>query len=168
MDPLEQRYVDLIDRNGPRIRRLCRSWARRGNEGDLEAEVFLQLWRALPSFEGRSNIDTWAYRVTLNVVLSQTRKERLRQGTESDTEVELLPGRPAADSLEASERRSALHAALAELEDADRTLLSLWLEELPYAQIAEITGLTTTHVGVRIHRLKKRLTDRLRATAEGA
>ena len=166
MDLLEQRYVDLIDRNGARIRRICRSWSRHHDVADLEAEVFLQLWRSLPSFEGRANIDTWAYRVTLNVAMRFSRKERSRaeqQAPERDME----PSVPAKSQqqLEQREQRRALSRAVASLNEADKSMIALWLEEVPYEQIAEITGLSENHVGVRVHRIKKRLAQLMEAEA---
>ena len=44
---------------------------------------------------------------------------------------------------------------------ADRALVTLWLEELSYAQISEVTGLSESHVGVRLHRIRKRLAEEL-------
>jgi len=44
----------------------------------LEAEVYLQLWRSLPSFEARASEDTWVFRVALNTVMAVSRRERKR------------------------------------------------------------------------------------------
>jgi len=69
-EALYSRFSSLLERNGGRIARISRSWARSPEEAaDLEAEVHLQLWRSLPSFEGRSAEDSWVYRVTLNTAL---------------------------------------------------------------------------------------------------
>lgn len=166
----ETHFLDLIRRNGHRIYRICRSWTRTPEElQDLRSEVFLQLWRSLSSFDGRSREDAWLYRVALNTALLHARRRRRRglpQESFDETEGPATP--PDAPSrLEDQERWRLLHGALARLGEIDRSLVTLWLEELSYRQIAEITGLTENHVGVALHRARKKLA-RLIAEEESA
>jgi RNA polymerase sigma-70 factor, ECF subfamily len=162
---LEPRYLDLIERNQGRIGRLCRAWSRtRADFEDLRSEVLLQLWRSWPSFDERASEDTWLFRVALNVAFQLGRHARRhkdgldRLERESPTQVQESP--PSA-RLEQQERLERLTRAVADLPPLDRALVALWLEELPYGQIADVTGLSVTHVGVRLHRIKKKLAERL-------
>ncbi len=162
---LELRYLDLVERNQGRLGRLCRAWSRtRADFDDLRSEVLYQLWRSLPSFDGRAGEDTWLYRVALNVVFQFGRQARRRRDHLERLEREPSPDQhepPPSAGLEQQERLDRLARAVADLPPADRALVALWLEELPYAQIAEVTGLTESHVGVRLHRITKTLTARL-------
>jgi RNA polymerase sigma-70 factor (ECF subfamily) len=156
----DDRFATLLLRNRGRIHRICRSWSRSPAElEDLVAEVHLQLWRSLPGFEGRSSEDTWLYRVALNTVLLDARRRGRRAPEqpldEADALVARAPGIQA--RLEENERATRLHGAIRQLGDRDRTLLTLWLEELPYRRIAEITGLDENRVAVGLHRAKERL-----------
>lgn len=164
---LEQRFVQLIERTGPRIRRVCRSWAGAVDADDLEAEVFLQLWRSLPTFAGDSSVDTWAYRVTVNTAMAVNRRERLgAQSRDQNASVDTLAVPSGAQAtLEQAERRGALHRAVAKLSDPDQSMMALWFEELPYSQIAEVMGLSENHIGVRIHRIKQKLSVLMGPTA---
>jgi len=157
---LAGRFAELLERNRARIARLSRSWGRSAAEAeDLEAEVHLQLWRSLPGFEGRSAEDTWVYRVTLNTVLLHARRRGRRPSEEPlDSAPPVSDPAPASPQrLEQRERAVRLRAALRRLPEKDRTLVALWLEELPYARIAEVMGLDENRVAVGLHRAKARL-----------
>jgi RNA polymerase sigma-70 factor, ECF subfamily len=164
-DELEPRYLDLIERNRGRIGRLCRAWSRtRADAEDLRSEIYFQLWRALPSFDERAGEDTWLYRVALNVAFQFGRHARRDRDRLERLEREPSPQvqePPSTARLEERERLDRLARAVAALPPADRALVALWLEELPYETIARITGLTATHVGVRLHRIKKKLAEQL-------
>ena len=60
-------------------------------------------------------------------------------------------------STEDQERLIKLRECIKKLNDADRAVVTLYLEELPYKQISEITGLTENHVAVTIKRIKEKL-----------
>lgn len=158
---MEQRYLALIERNRGRVARLCHAWSRSAaDREDLLAEVQLQLWRSLPSFDGRSGEDTWLYRVALNTAMLFGRRERGRRQRNEAYERELPPPAPPkspSDRLADRERLERLLGALAKLEPGDRALVTLQLEELPQRKIAEITGLTEGHVAVRLHRIRTKL-----------
>ena len=162
---LEPRYLELIERNRGRIGRLCRAWTRTGADfEDLRSEILLQLWRSLPSFDGRASENTWLYRVALNVAFQFGRQARRRRDRQIRLEREPLSQAHEplpTERLETQERLDRLARAVADLPPADRALVTLWLEELPYSQISEVTGLSESHVGVRLHRIRKRLAEEL-------
>jgi RNA polymerase sigma-70 factor (ECF subfamily) len=167
--PLETRYLDLIARNQGRIDRLCRAWSRTPTDrDDLRSEVLLQLWRSLPSFDGKASEDTWLYRVALNVAMLSVRRERSRRERVETWERTAAPPPPETappEQLERRERVERLMQAVAALAPGDRALVTLVLEDIPRARIAEIIGITENHVGVRVHRLKQKLA-RLMAEAQ--
>ena len=157
---LEPRFLDLIERNQGRIGRLCRAWSRTDADfEDLRSEVHLQLWRSLPGFDARAAEDTWLYRVALNTAMLFGRSERSRkQRIESFAQEPQRSSAPAVhERLEDRERVKCLTRAIGGLDPADRALVTLQLEGLPYRKIAKVTGLSESHVGVRLHRLKKQL-----------
>lgn len=162
-ESLEQRFLDLVQRNRGRVERLCRAYARSPADlDDLRSEVWLQLWRALPSFDGRASEDTWLYRVALNTAMLHGRREGTRRLAHEALERE--PGAFASPTPGSGEvhlvRRQELERlqqALRRLDPADRALVALHLEDLPYRQIAEVTGLSESNVGVRLHRIRARL-----------
>lgn len=162
---LEQRYLDLVERNRGRIDRLCRSWSRSEvDREDLRSEVLFQLWRSLPGFSGRSSEDTWLFRVVVNVAMLHGRKRSRRPEYPADStrfEQEQAPELSQGERLEQSERIERLRRAVSRLQPADRALVTLLLEELAHREIAEVLGIEANAVGVRIHRVKKKLAREL-------
>jgi RNA polymerase sigma factor (sigma-70 family) len=161
----ETRYLDLVTRNHGRITRLCRAWSRTsGDLEDLRSEVLFQLWRAWPSFDGRASEDTWLYRVALNVALQSSRRARRQKLHVERLEREAPPASsapPPSATFEESERLERLRRALTRLDPGERALIALALEDLSHQEIAEVTGLSAGHVAVKLHRIRKRLAERL-------
>lgn len=130
---------------------------------DLAQDIALQVWRSFGSYDTARPFATWLYRVALNVGLSHARRER---------EKPTLVGAEALDGLgggtpiaEPDERLALLARAIDALEPLERALALLYLDELPYAEIALVLGLSETNVGTRIARLKQRLRRQMAAVA---
>jgi RNA polymerase sigma-70 factor (ECF subfamily) len=139
--------------------KICRAYAYSQEEfEDLYQEVCLQLWRSRDKFEGRSKWSTFVYRVALNVCLSLTRSRKPR------TELEEAPLPTAENEAFANEDLRLLYGAIRRLAEADRALILLYLEEKSYKEMAEILGTNTSHIGVKINRIKKRLKKLLDGT----
>jgi RNA polymerase sigma factor (sigma-70 family) len=125
---------------------------------DLVQEFLLALWLALPGYGGQCRLSTFVYRVVHNRALNwqRTRSRYHRK-------LELFSHHPqlALDSGEADAQQQKLawlYALIRTLPPLDRTLLMLQLDGLAHREIAEVTGLTDTNVGVRLHRIKQWLT----------
>jgi len=161
----EQRFLELVRANDARLRRICRVYGRSsGTEEDLYQEILAQLWLSLDSFRGRSSASTWLYRVALNTALSQRRRVSARPDSGSfaldqpEAASALRDGSPAADeALEAAQRLERLYAAIERLDETDRALVMLYLDERSYREMAEILGIGESHVGVKLHRIRKRM-----------
>jgi RNA polymerase sigma-70 factor (ECF subfamily) len=139
---------------------------------DVVQDVFLRL-----TLQDRSRVEPrlapWLYAVCRNRAMDHLRKGRVMPRTNASA----IDGRPAPGSVpEAAERaeetRRALEA-LGGLAERDREVLVLRLRHgLSYREIAEVTGQTVNHVGVRLHEamkaLRARLAPRPSASAEGA
>jgi RNA polymerase sigma-70 factor, ECF subfamily len=152
----EETFTSLLAANRRRLQAIARSYARDGAEQDLLQEILLQLWRSLDGFAGRSSLDTWAYRVALNTAIVWRRKA----GTEPHEH-------RGADGAEQPSATSGPRDELAILDEfvsglgsTDKALFVLYLEDLTYRQIAEVTGLSESHVGVKLHRLKRAFIER--------
>ncbi len=125
------------------------------DRGDLVQEMILQLWRAWPRYDERQRFSTWMYRVAMNVAISFYRHESRRQR-------DLVPlgelGFDVGDAtVAASPDLRRLQEKVAALDELDRALVLLYLDEQSSAEIADIMGLTATNVTTRLSRIKKRL-----------
>lgn len=159
MSNSESTFEEVLEEHSALIRKVCQFYA--DTEQDLEdniQEVALQLWKSFPTFEGRSKLSTWIYRVALNVCLSQLRLKKKRPLT-----TELPPHLKSENknNHEYFERKKSLHKAIRELGELDRAIIIQYLDGFSYREIAEIMGISISHVGVKIHRIKKELKEKI-------
>ena len=159
---------DAIARDhGPALQRFTRGYeADAGRQADLTQEILVAIWRALPTFEGRSSLRTWVYRVAHNVAVSHVVKSS-RDRLARCVPLEDVDGIFALDANEDVEHRDVagrVAALVRALKPADSQIILLYLEGLDHAEISEVTGLTTTNVAVKVHRIKDALR---RALASG-
>src|SRR4051794_28817137 len=162
MEPLETRFLGLIGENRQRMLRLCRVYARGGQDReDLYQQELFQIWRALQGYRGASGADTWLWRVALNTAISHVRKDaaagRRRGSVVRDQSQVERAGDPRQGAAAAEPDFEALYAAIAQLDKVEKAVITLFLEELTYEEIASVLGLTPGHVGVLLHRTKKKL-----------
>jgi RNA polymerase sigma-70 factor (ECF subfamily) len=122
---------------------------------DLFQEIVIQVWRSVDAFRGESSVPTWMYRVALNTAIAWTRKEdRHQRGKQPLAVVEGLLTTAAAAP---DPRVEWLYRQIAELKDVDRSVALLLLDGFSYKEIAAIVGITESHVGVKINRIKSAL-----------
>jgi RNA polymerase sigma-70 factor (ECF subfamily) len=125
---------------------------------DLVQEMLIAVWQALPGYNGRCKLSTFLYRVVHNRALNWQRS-RHRYGRKLDQFAELPHLTVDTNESQATQRKLEwLYAVIRQLPLMDRTLLMLQLDGVSQREIAEVTGLTESNVGVRLHRIKQGLT----------
>ncbi|MBC8353379.1 MAG: sigma-70 family RNA polymerase sigma factor [Planctomycetes bacterium] len=154
MSERESCFRELLGRNHARWRGIARCYAKDGDRDDLIQEIMMQIWKNLDRFESRSSIDTWAYRVALNTALAwdRTSKKRAKKLNTDATDVNRLVG----DSRDSSIERRVLDEFLTSLSKTDRAVMLLFLDDVPNADAAEITGMTEGALRVRLHRIRNK------------
>jgi|JI6StandDraft_1071083.scaffolds.fasta_scaffold53233_2 RNA polymerase sigma factor (sigma-70 family) len=156
---LESTFLAAIEQNQQKLLRVCSVYAEdEDDKKDLFQESLIHIWQSMPSFEAKSSLSTWMFRVTLNVCLrlqSQEKKKRnrfLKMDSISFTHLAQEDIDP-----EEQERLIKLRNCIKKLDDADKAIITLYLEELPYREIAVVTGLSENHVAVKLKRIKNKL-----------
>ncbi len=123
---------------------------------DLVQEISLQVWRSYPRFDGRCKFSTWMYRIALNVAISFHRQERAHHNLLSGDE-HLLDLPAPSDTTPTADDIQALHRFIAGLDDLNKALVLLYLDDHNHQEIAEILGISATNVATKIARIKARL-----------
>ena len=132
---------------------------------DLLQEVFVKVWKALPSFRGDSDAFTWLWRIATNETISFLRKARVRAAlsfSRVDAEAERIADpNPYFDGDKALRQ---LRKAIAALPDKQRLVFTMrYYEELSYEQISAITGTSVgalkTSYHIAYEKIKAFLTD---------
>lgn len=158
----EDQFRRVVEEKKDMIFRLCCCYVRRECErSDVYQEILINIWKGLESFERRSQLGTWVYRVAVNTCLAHVRGEgrRNRVLTESTgDEVEGLSTAPdPAGAAERMDTASRLYACINDLPVLDRTLVSLYLEDMSTKEMAGILGISEANVRVKLHRVKQNL-----------
>lgn len=149
-------FKEFVEENKGIIYKICRVYANDRDElQDFVQEVTIQLWKSSSKFENRSKLSTWVYRVTLNVCLTLSKKNRRRVDTVGLLSTDYVDE---TDTTE-QEQISALYSAMRKLNDSDRAIILLYLEDKSYQEISDILGITVSNVGVKITRVKSKLND---------
>ncbi len=157
----EARFAGWLEEHGGILHKIVRAYAKdAADQADLHQEILLQLWRSLPAFREQAKPSTWIYRVCLNTALTWSRgtAQRARR-IASGMDFAHIASEAASPADRTADREllGQLYVAIRTLSDFDRALVLLLLDELPYREIAEVTGLTENHVGVALTRARKRL-----------
>ncbi len=122
---------------------------------DLKQEIQLQAWKAKERFRGDSQFSTWLYRVALNTVLTYRRKKQVQ--TTEITSNDFVKEHP----KDTTEQADLLLRAIKSLNDIDKTIITLHLDDYDNGEIGDITGLTKNNVGVKLHRIKENLKKKI-------
>lgn len=162
-----QAFRALTAEYGPALQRLARGTeADEARQQDLVQEILVALWQALPSFEGRSSMRTWVYRVAHNVAASHVvkrQRDRLARAVPIEDETLVANAAREAEGRDAVSRLAALVRAL---RPADAQVILLYLEGLGHDEIAEVTGLSPGNVAVKVHRIKAALASAFEQTEQ--
>lgn len=150
----------LIENNKEKIFRICKIYAVAPLEPqDLFQEVIFAIWKSLPTFKSNSSVDTWIYRITLNICLrSKQKSDKTYKKTLQLESIQFIPAEVPIENNQ-QEKYNALTSCISKLNNENKAIIILYLEELKYKKIAEITGLTENHIAVKMKRIKKILLD---------
>lgn len=156
-----QSFLTILEQYKDRIFRICGVYAvDLGDQEDLFQEVVINLWQSWDSFQGQSHIYTWIYRITLNVCMRRHYQQKRR--TEKQVQLSGISFiQPASEDVHAQvekqEQFDQLYQCIARLKETDKSIILLFLEELPYKEIANIIGISENHVAVKVKRIKNHL-----------
>lgn len=152
----EKQFITAIKENEGIIYKITSLYTNNiDDQKDLYQEIVYQLWKSFDSFRGKSKFSTWMYRVALNTSIAYINKGKKRIKQVS-IDFKLLTVPDEHDSMEV-ERLSILYRHIKLLSAVEKGLILLFLEGKSYEEIAAITGFSTTNVGTRLGRIKKKL-----------
>ena len=132
------------------------------NKSDREdnfQEIIFQLWKSFPGLKNKNSIGSWIYAVSINTSISKIKKEsRIKYREKLPESIDKLD---IIEELSLNEASQMLVQAIYNLNEIDKPIMLLYLEEKSYDEIAEIIGISKTNVGVRINRAKELLKQNL-------
>lgn len=157
---LMEDFKSIVDQYHPMLYKIGRSYAADGDDfDDLYQEMLIQIWQSLKKFRKESRLSTWVYRVAINTALTYKRNQKRKALTLSlgHQQAENVAATQDGTARQREERIELLYEALKSLKKEDRALVLLQLEGKSYEEIADVIGISRTNVGVKLMRLRKKL-----------
>lgn len=153
MEQSERLFTDIVHRYKSTIYTICYMFSKDADEvNDLFQDVLINIWQGMKSFEERSDMRTWIYRVSLNTCISIERKKKRRKTIPLTMDIDLFE----TESTD-SRQTGILHKRITRLQLLDRAIILLWLENLSYDEIAATLGISVKNVSVRLVRIREQL-----------
>ena len=147
---MKKEFTELLFQNQGIVRKICNLYFNnRVDKDDYQQELIIQLWKAFPSFRSKSKFSTWMYRVCLNSAIDLLRKEKTQPNLIHYDYVKISD-----ENNESRENQEKLYQSINKLSEIDKAIITLYLDEFSYKEIAEILGLSETNTGVKINRIK--------------
>ena len=150
-------FGELVEQYRDNVYRLAYRMCGNTYDADEAAqEAFVAAWRALPNFRGDAKFSTWLYRLTTNAAIDVMRREKRHQTVGDGEMIEVADDADSPqETVERTEQQEAVQEALSTLSEEYREVLLLrYMEELDYAEIAEVLQLPSGTVKSRINRAK--------------
>jgi RNA polymerase sigma-70 factor (ECF subfamily) len=151
---LEHSFVEHLEKHQNIVHKVCRLYTNNQDaHNDLFQEITIQLWKAFPQFRGDSKFSTWMYRVALNTAITLYRKA---QRTVNTQEFDNFQYKIAAEPYDDTEEQQLklLYDAVHQLNDIEKALVFLYLEDKNYAEISETLGISEVNARVKMNRVK--------------
>lgn len=157
---LEDQFTKMIRENEGIIFKVSTVYTRTlEDQQDLYQEIVIQLWKAFGTFRQASKRSTWLYRIALNTAITRLRKEKRRAEYVPIDQV-VLQYAEGSDPL-FEEQIKQLYRYIEKLNDMDKGIILLFLENKSHEEIAGIIGISITNVGTRISRIRQKMKKEL-------
>lgn len=152
---VEAPFILLISQHQQTIGKICRLYKDTGADKDnLYQEVVFQLWKSASTNNEKTRSPLWIYRIALATAIAHNVTNPFKSPDTVQTLL-ILP-----------DHNVELINALKQLTDDDKAIMTLYLEDLSYSEIAAITGLAETVIGVKLNRIKKKVQQGLITSGE--
>jgi RNA polymerase sigma-70 factor (ECF subfamily) len=139
------------------IYKVCRIYANDPNNiQELYQDIIIQLWKSYPKFRGESKFSTWLYRIAINTALISLSKPK-RSLQYSDVELNNVQVPDEDDIGLKDEQQEQLYLAIQQLNDIEKSIVMLYLEDKSYDEMEDILGISNATLRVKMNRIKEKL-----------
>ncbi|VXC07913.1 RNA polymerase sigma-70 factor, ECF subfamily [Flavobacterium sp. 9AF] len=155
---IQEQFNQLFQNYYPKVFRLCKGYFS-GNHHlaeEITQEIFIIIWEKLNTFRNESSISTWIYRITVNRCLLYLRNKKTKNDIATSSFKDIT------DENESDEKEAQLkkmYDCIQKLDETNKMIILMVLENIDYDKISEIIGITEENLRVKIHRIKKKLTQ---------
>lgn len=149
-------FKEIYEQFAPKVHRICLGYTADAMQADdLLQETFIKVWENLGKFRGESQLGTWIYRIAVNTCLYHIRSAK-NKSTQSIDKIQLQQPEETNDK---EQQIALLYQCIYQLPEADRLIITMVLEEVPYPEIALAIGISEGNLRVKIHRIKQQISN---------
>ena len=156
----KEEFITLLESHVKIVYKVIHAYCKQeADKKDLEQEIVLQLWNSFDRYDPTYKFSTWMYKVALNTAVSYYRgfSKRKEQQYYGDYTSILNVIEEDEGYLEKEHNLQLLKRFIAELDDLNKAIMILYLEEKSHEEIGEIIGISKSNVGTKINRIKTKL-----------
>ena len=156
---IEKEFEKHISENEMLIYKVCSIYAyTEADRQDLFQEIVIQLWQGYQKFKGDAKFSTWMYRVAINTAITGLRKQKnIITSYEPATFTSNI--RDDNTAREEEERLQQLNTAIEKLNQVEKAIVMLYMEDRSYDEMEDILGISQGALRVKMNRIKKKLRD---------
>ena len=156
----KERFIAAIKQNEGFIYKIAAVYTNNTDDkSDLVQEIIYQLWKSFDSFNQQSSLNTWMYRVALNVAIFQLKVSKKSIPTIPIDEQ--ITNYQEKEDIEKEERWKIFREQIDTLNLLDKGIVLLYLDNKSYEEIAAIVGITKTNVATKLSRIKEKLKNQI-------
>lgn len=157
MSSLEKKFLEKIEKHKGVIFKISKMYMDDfDDQKDLFQEITFQVWKAFPTFEGRSEFSTWLYRIALNTAILFLKSEKRRSFIQNNEVSNFKINQEEYDD-EDEQKLKKMYEAINQLNAIDKALIFYYLENYSGNQIAEQMGISEVNARVKMNRAKEKL-----------
>jgi RNA polymerase sigma factor (sigma-70 family) len=159
----KEKFIATIRNNQNLIYKICYSYCYNPDlRKDLEQEILLQLWRSFNKFDGRVKISTWMYRIALNTAISFLRNDKKFENQKLSIDEAIISLTSNEYEVEQDENVALLYEFINMLNELDKALILLYLDDFKHKEISAVLGISESNVSTKMHRIKNNLKEQFK------
>lgn len=167
MSSLEKEFLEKIEKHKGVIFKISKMYMDDfDDQKDLFQEITFQVWKAYPTFEGRSEFSTWLYRIALNTAILFLKSEKRRSFIQNNEVSNFKINQEEYDD-EDEQKLKKMYEAINQLNAIDKALIFYYLENYSGKQIAEQMGISEVNARVKMNRAKEKLKQLINTQPHG-
>lgn len=150
---MEQEFTHIVTQHQGIIHKVCRIYRDTAEDReDLFQEIVYQLWKSFPAYREQAKVTTWMYRIALSTAVAKFRTQSAERKTVS------MDGVVVAEATSSTHpEKERLYRAIEQLSLAEKAIITLYLDDYQYEEMAEIVGISPNYIGVKLNRIKQKL-----------
>lgn len=127
---------------------------------DVLQNTFIKAWKNLDTFQGKSTLSTWLYRIAINEALDFVRKQKVIEKVSADEASIVANKLKADDYFDGDQMQILLQQAVALLPDVQRTVFTMkYFQEMKYSEISKILQTSEGALKASYHLAVKKITE---------